>query len=288
MIRLLLFLIASVMLTGGTSMAESISTCSVDTVPIQIIGRWGGRDVATLSTIRLSSGDPNFNTFITTVTEHLAARLAQENFCLDSAESKARSLIQFADIYACVSEDDPILSALQPLEASPSDVHRIYSPWIDIAIERNPVPSVRAIVRFSERQLLVDQAVLSGAHNVPLGVAVPPTPREDANFKSKYRFATIYITEEPQEKPIEELVPPDFLWLLDRSSMGHKNSDSSVLHHMMRASTADYTKIVTALIDQCFVSKEAELRFNSVLDVADLVPLEQYKSKIQNKGRRNR
>ena len=41
MIRLALFLVISVMAAGGTSMAENTSTCSVDTVPIQIVNKWG-------------------------------------------------------------------------------------------------------------------------------------------------------------------------------------------------------------------------------------------------------
>jgi len=42
MIRLFLFIMISVMAAEGTSMAESISTCPVDTVPIKVLRKRGG------------------------------------------------------------------------------------------------------------------------------------------------------------------------------------------------------------------------------------------------------
>jgi hypothetical protein len=183
MIRSLFFMVI-MMTTGGTSMAEKTSTCPVDTVPIQIVDRWGADSVTKLSAAGEYgfSGFPSFNTFISSVTERLAARLAQENLCLNSAKSQESSLIQFAHIHVTMPKDDHTLSMTRPLETRPSDVCRISSPWIDIAIGREPVPSVRAIIRFSERQLLADQAVLAGASNVPPGVAMPLTGEEYGRY----------------------------------------------------------------------------------------------------------
>jgi len=99
MIRLILFLTASVMAAGGTSMAENTSTCPADTVPIQIFDTGWHSEVTTLSALGSPSGIPAFNTFVTTVTEHLAVKLAQENLCLNSAESQERSLFQFVHMH---------------------------------------------------------------------------------------------------------------------------------------------------------------------------------------------
>lgn len=65
----------------------------------------------------------------------------------------------------------------------------------------------------------------------------------------------------------------------------HPVSVNNALSYAMTEGAEGYTKIVTALIDRCFDSDEVDTKFNSVLDVADLVPLEQYKSKmpIQNR-----
>lgn len=284
------------MAIGGTSMAESASTCHVDTLPIQIMRGASPKPVATLSTTNFSSGDSSFNTLVTDVTEHLVGRLAQENLCLTHDDSKARSLVQFAFLRVVVSENDShIVPLLQPLEAPSSGVCRIYSPWIDIAIERHPVPYVRAIVRFSERQLLADQAVLAGARNVPLGVAMPLSPEDFRQYKRAY---LAYLDPElypyhphrettPLEKPIEELVPPDILWLLNHTPQSDMPPMETIaMMDAMKLGSEGYTKIVIALIDQCFASAGTDRHYNSILNVADLVPIEVYKIVMPTIGRK--
>ena len=80
MVRLILFLVLSVMAAEGTSLAENASTCPVDAVPVQILSRWEDGPVTTLSGARMPDYQL-YNTFIATVTKHLAAKLAQENLC---------------------------------------------------------------------------------------------------------------------------------------------------------------------------------------------------------------
>ena len=45
----------------------------------------------------------------------------------------------------------------------------------------------------------------------------------------------------------------------------------------IKKNAENYTQLVTALIDRCFASDKADLRYNSILDAADLVSLERYK-----------
>lgn len=182
MVRLIIFFIISMVAIGGISMADNLSTCSVDTVPIQIFDTGWHSDVTTLSALGSPSGIPAFNTFVATVTEHIATKLAQEKLCLNSTESKERSLVQFVHMHIANPAANP---SLPP--AGSSGVCRITSPWIDIAIERELVPSVRAIVRFNERQLLADQAVMAGAQNVPPGVAMPLTSEEFRMYVARFR-----------------------------------------------------------------------------------------------------
>ena len=285
MIRLLIFFILSVMATGGTSMAENLSTCPVDTVPIQILNKRGDNSATTLSAAGKYgfTGNPSFNAFITAVTEHLAAKLAQEKLCLNSAESQERSLVKFAYLYFTVPEDDQRLAAVRTLEALPSDVCRISSPWIDIAVERGPVPSVRAIVRFSERQFLTDQAVLAGAQNVPPGAPMPLTSEEYTRYFSAFAKSDMYrsviIYTGPKIENIEKIVPPDLLWLLSNARFdGFRGEPGPTMRCVVDLGAESYTKIVTGLIDQCFTSDGATTRqYRGVLDVADLVSIEQYK-----------
>jgi hypothetical protein len=262
-------------------------------VPIRIVySEVRPSPVITISATRKSDfrATPSFYSFFTAITRHLAAKLAQEELCLGSAESKERSLIQFVYMPLAVPTANPSLSP-----AKFPGVCRISSPWIDIAVEREPVPSVRAIVRFNERQLLADQAVLAGARDVPPGAAVPLTDDEFRRYLSEYpKPGAVYVDADGnvREKAIGELIPSDFLWLLNRIQGGGMTPFSGVVVGAMGGAMYDsaegYTKIVTSLIDRCFEFDGGDMHYDSILDVADFVPLEQYRSAmplIKNWGR---
>jgi len=165
------------------------------------------------------------------------------------------------------------------LDVRPSGGCRISSPWIDLAFERRPVPWIRGIVRWNQRQLLADQAVLAGARNVPPGVAMPLRGSEYSHFAHEYESSE--IPPQPAAKSIEERVPPDLLWLFRRAWQSTRGPFEGYVNASMRKATEKgaegYTKLVIALIDRCFASDGADIHYNSILDTADLISLEQYK-----------
>jgi len=178
MLRFSLFLAS--MMAASTSTAGGGSQCPVDTVPIQIVNEIRSGPEAILSTAKTSDSNPHFGAFVTAVTEHVAARLARDKLCIDSANSKKRSLLQFKKRSLLqfvnwpldTSGNEPLAPVPSLLDARPSDGCRISSPWIDLAFERRPVPWIRAVVRWNQRQLLADQAMLAGARNVSAGRAM--------------------------------------------------------------------------------------------------------------------
>jgi hypothetical protein len=278
------------MAAEGTSLAENASTCPVDAVPVQILSSRRDGPVTTLSDAR-KPDNPLYDTFITTVTKHLATKLAQENLC-PTPYYWDFSSIKFARLPYCAQEDDNTRSALSPLQVRPSGVCRLSSPWIDLAIGRDPIPKVRAIVRFNERQILADQAVMAGVRNVATGVAMPPTHKEFLAYTFEYDK---YVSEEraarydrsgnsrpkSTDNPIEERVPPDYLWLFRQGGSGGSAPFAVYAKEDIKKTTRKgaegYTKIVIALIDQCFASDGAEIHYNSILDIDDPALLKQYK-----------
>lgn len=277
MLRFSLFM-ASVM-AASTSTAGGVSQCPVDTVPIRISNETRHGVVTTLSAAKISDSNPHFRAFVTTVTEHVAARLAKEKLCIDSARSKERSLLQFVNWPLATSGNEP-LAPVPSLDAQPSGGCRITSPWIDLAFERGPAPWIRGVVRWNQRQLLADQAVLAGARNVPAGLAMPLKQSEFTHFAEE-EYANSEILREPAVKPVEERIPPDLLWLFHRAWQSTRGPFSggarSSMNIAMKKGAERYTQLVIALIDRCFVSDGAEIHYRSILDVADLIPLEQYK-----------
>jgi hypothetical protein len=258
--------------------------CPVNTVPIKIVTP-GYSSGIKLSAAELSDSLPHFRTLVETVTERINSWMTSNNFCIDgakdmesmlSAEREKHSLLQF--VYWHLDVDEYTVPALLPSTGDTSSC-RISSPWIDLVVERKPVPRIVGIVRWNERQLLTDQVVLAGARNVPPGVAIPLTGNEFAYFLSTYTRSE--ILEKSVAKPIEERVPPDILWLLRRS---RQSTRGPFVHYVLSAmdnatekGAESYTKLVLALIDRCFASDGANLHYNSILDVADPVLLEQYK-----------
>jgi hypothetical protein len=280
-----LVLMACVM-AASTGTAWSVSPCSVDTVPIQIMtpGSSGSRIMH--SAVEISNALPHFRAFVTAVTEHIAARLTKDKLCMDSAESKERSLLQFVHWPLFVGYEYLVP---EPLPGGYGGVYGdclISSPWIDITFKREPVPWIRGIVYWNERQLLADQAALSGARNVLPGMVMPLKLKELGRFLDEYEDTEFPFSRKSAVKPIEERVPPDILWLLRRS--GHRPGRSGffgdfgkdVSHAMKKATekgAKGYTKLVIALVDRCFAFGGAYFHYRSILDISDPVLLGQYK-----------
>jgi hypothetical protein len=313
MFRLFLFM-AGVMV-ASVGVAEGVSPCPADAVPIQIMTPGYGGDGIKHSAAEISDDLPHFRAFVTDVTKHINSRLAKDKLCINTAESMKnmnsaerkerflhqyvldnagsmesmenaeymqRSLFQFVYWPLFMDRRYLVLVMTSVGGRSPPSC-RISSPWIDLVIVRSPVPQIRGIIRWNERQLLADQAILAGAKNVPLGMIMPPTPSELGHFLGEYQRSEFRREPEPGAKPIEERVPPDILWLLRRSGrvevVGPFGGD--VLRSMRKATekgAEGYTKLVITLIDRCFASDgKTGLHYSNILDVADPVLLKQYK-----------
>ena len=276
------------LIVAGTGLFVYYSSrCPVekDTVPFQYI--WGAQrsDVTTLSTADIYSPIPrqrHFYFFIKSATGHLEAKMAKKKLCLDNPESKKSSLIQF--VYLGIQAGTDNLDSLPPIEARTNAVCRISSPWLELIVEREPVPAVRGVVRWSARQRLADEALLAGMGNVPLGVARPLLPKEFSRY-ADLEYAPSEIFGQPSEKPIEERVPGDLLWLFNNAKLFRDDQKLSKFSYtaggssgvLMGAGAAGYTKLVIKLIDRCFETEGADIQINSILDIDDPALIEQYK-----------
>jgi hypothetical protein len=274
-----LILMTSVV-AAGSSTAGSVPPCVTSTLPVQITNEALVYPVTTLSGLKLASFEPpQFRTFVTAVTEHIATRLASEKSCIDSADSTKQSLVQFVKWQLVTSGNEPLVPTLLPL-VQPSGACRITSPWIDLSLERGPTPQIRAVIRWNDRQFLVDQAVLSDARDLPLGVAMPLKQRDYSDFA--YGYANSEILRKPVTKSIEARIPPDMLWLFRRSwqttLIPFTNVAMGSMNMTIEKGAASHTQLVIALINRCLDSRGgADIHYSSIFDVSDLISLEKYK-----------
>ena len=302
MLRFSLFMVSMMVATAST--AASVSQCNADSIPIQIVDATKIGSETTLSAAKIS-GTPPFRSFVKAVTEHVAARLAKDKLCvystenkkrcllqsvdwlcIDSVDSKNRSLLQFVD-WPLVTQKNERLTYEPSLDAASPRGCQLHSPWIDLVLERKPVPLIRGVIRWNKRQLLVDQVMLEGARNLPRGVAKPFTFNE---YDSAERYYEDFEMKRwPTDPPIQNHSPPELLWLFSRawqstlSPFGGTVSRS--MDMAMEKNAERYTELVTALIDRCFASDGADFRYNSILDVAGLISLEKYMIREHLRGK---
>jgi hypothetical protein len=311
------FLFMTSVMAASTGFAEDVSPCPGDTVPIMIMTPGHGDSRIKSSAAEIPDSLPHFRAFVTAVTEHIAARLAKDKLCIKSAERMEimknmeniknmeimeimeimksmeimkrherdkHSLLQFVHWPLAIHGDFFVPTPPPPTTGGVPVDCWISSPWIDLVVMRRPVPSIRSVIRWNERQLLVDQALLAGAHNAPRSMPMPLESAEYGYFAREYEESELW--KRPAAKPIEERVPSDILWLFRRSGFNERAgpffgvSASTGMHRATEKGAEGYTKLVLALIDRCFAPSEAKrtiLYYSNILDAADLIPLERYK-----------
>jgi hypothetical protein len=289
MLRLFLFF-ASVVAVDASA-AEDVPPCP-DAVPIQIMIPG---DEIRLSAAEIPASLAHFRAFVDTVSKHIDARMIGDKLCINRGKDMEsmsdavwewRSLVQFLH-WPLFNEYS--VPAITSIGSGPANC-RISSPWIELVVDRGvkhpsdisswkPVPQIRGIVYWNERQLLADQAMLTGVKNVSLrGEMIPLSSRELGHFISEYERSE--LLDKSAAKPIEERVPPDLLWLFRRSRQG--SPFTNAVHDAMGKVTEQegYTKLVLALIDRCFDSPAPDrvyIHYSSIIDAADPPLLEQYR-----------
>ena len=277
------FIFMAGVMAVSTGIAGEVSPCPVDTVPIQIMTpNYGGSKVK-FSADEISRTLPHFRAFVTAVTERVATQLAKEKLCITGAKDMEsmgdaawmrHSLLQF--VYWPVHIYEEYTVPMQSFTRGTSGC-LISSPWIDFTFVRTPVPVITGVVRWNERQLFADQAVLAGVRNVPTGVAMPLNEIEIGQFIGEYTDTD--LSDPRAVKLLEERIPPDILWGLRRPPLHGSSRD------IARMKGAEgYAKLVIALLDRCFASNnfdEEILLYHSIIDIDDPVLLEQYKIDMQ-------
>jgi hypothetical protein len=191
----------------GAKNTESMGDPCPNTLPIQIISA--------------DSPDAQFSVFVDAVTERIAVHLAKEKLCITGAKSTEsmsdaaihhHSLLQFV-YWPLFTGYEYLVPVMTYPGGQPPPSCRISSPWIDLVVDRGASPSIRGIVYWNERQLLADQAVLAGARNVPLGMAMLVVALVAARFlfeknpplppTKTFRCAKCSVVEEYSPRTIE-------------------------------------------------------------------------------------
>jgi len=281
MIRVMVLMITGLTLAYAAD-ATSASDCAENSMRVRIVdeGISPGRDVPSVNDI----ADPHFRAFVSAVSEQLWSRIAQVGPCPEGSAEPGTEIL-FLRQPLVTSGDTPFAPAPSldrpSLDRQPSDGCRIASPWLDLAVERTPPLRIRAVVRWSERQLLQDQVVLAGGGGTPAARPEPLTRSAFERLAQDYADSEILGRPTAAARPLEDRIPPDVLWLFRRSWQSTRGPFSGAARGAMGAALErggeGYTNLVIALIDQCFAPGVGRLDYDSVLDLTDILSLEQYR-----------
>jgi hypothetical protein len=146
------------------------------------------------------------------------------------------------------------------------------SPWLKFAYSPSRC-DVRAIFIWNERQLLLDRALLAGAHERKDQALVPIHREAFADFEKLYRNSIAKTS--PGIDSSGDSIPPDVLWLFQQAWPNKSGAlpqfDRSVLQAVINRASGTYLIFTTGLLDRVLTPhpKVGERHFRSVFDLKE-------------------
>lgn len=244
------------------------SACNESAVSIQVSDEIRGPRVASLSKV----SDPVLKKFATTVTAHVERIARGGGECVEGD-------FNLVFVRTPLVENHPAkpLPSISGEEAF--NGCRISSPWVEFEFDNSPVPKGRGVIRWSQRQLLVDQAMLAGdIQGADARVAV----LSDDEFE---RYAKVYadleILRKSEANSLGSSIPPDILWLFQHSWQSTRGPFSlgamSAMDNLMERGAERYADLVVSLINHCASFGQGDFRYKTILDLKGVVPLDKHK-----------
>jgi hypothetical protein len=173
------------------------------------------------------------------------------------------------------------------------------SPWAKISIRQSTSSIVRAVFFLSDRQFLIDQALLSGESIIPTHPLLPINKSTfDAmaeDYINSMVLARSQTTEIATLSSLSKRLSPEILWLFRQADPGRINNRGSLILPLRRKKDfleelyfplsgfivfmkKEYVEPTKVLIDRFFTSTEPEIRYKSVLELKDIFTIPPYRN----------
>ena len=247
------------------------SACNESFLPIQIVDELRGPRAVSLSEV----SDPVFRKFVSTITSHVERLLQEGGDCVGEDVNHSGLLV----VRTPLVQNFPVIPLPSDFGEPAFNGCRISSPWVDFEFDNSVAPKVRGVIRWNQRQLLVDQAMLVGDIQV---ADARITELSDDEFESYAQaYVDLVILHKPEASPLGSSIPPDILWLFQNSWQSTRGPFSlgamSAMDKLMERGAERYADLVVSLIDSCVSSGQGELHYKSILDLKSLMPIDKLK-----------
>ncbi len=257
-----------------------VNQCAAENIKLRIY-KVNGSKPSTKVAIGAPAFIPEYQVFVAEIVEYITELLDKEIACQQGKVIPEEISLVFVEHYIYLKK-----SSRWGLKNTPPKNGRLpinnlscqlISPWLQMNIQHFPTLKVEAIVNWSGRQMLIDQALLA-------------KPSLADNFSKKLLDRDLlqqYLSEYSQlqkqlgEKPTSDTaknIPEDVLWFYRQivrensgGLAGERNPLSGGIRLLFNNGAAGYTNIVKALINQCFDSQNNALQdYKTIFDLSKI------------------
>jgi len=230
--------------------------------------------------------DPNFKNFVTEIINFLTGKIGSGKLCHESsAHHPLEAVLFFVYRPLIASGKDPVSLSADVTALKSEAVCRLDSPWAELTISRSPKPVLRAVFRWNERQILLDQALLAGASTVHPAVVDPIEASVFEEYAADYTNAVL-LARSPEARSqaqidIAERIPADILWLFRHAWQSTKAPFSKAAKHdlglVLERAAAPYVLLAESLVNKCFESSGATEKYRTILEMNGIFNIYDYK-----------
>lgn len=224
---------------------------------ISVIDEFSGKRLAGESLSTLS--DPGFKEFVSEVSKQIWRMTGETAQRAKPAEGKPEVTLLFIRRPLLASTAAPVSVPIEPDWPKSEMSCRLDSPWAKISLARTPKLKLHGVFIWSERQMLMDQAMLAGAKADPVSPAATLAEAVFDRYVQDYENSVLQAAT-PQAREtarvrVAERISPDVLWLLRHAWQGTLAPFSMEARYALDAAIAraapHYTDLAVALSGRC-------------------------------------
>lgn len=230
-----------------------------------------------------SVSDPSFRFFITSVKEHLLSEFEKSLSQGQISDDEVKINLVFIRLALTMPKDKSIPTLDTSKSLKFSDARLVDSPWLKISSFPKS-STLCGVFLWNERQLLIDQALMSGSTLSDVKSSIPFSGRQLDRFVRDYT-KSVLLAPSPEDRSVAQneisrRLPAEVLWLFRHAWQSTLAPFATEVDHALRTtvqmSTDGYINLSKVLIDQFFASKTTENRYESIFDLKKLIDLEAY------------
>jgi hypothetical protein len=274
-----IFLVSLLVILFATTNMNPVQSCQNMQPVIKIIDESGGKRLAgtTIDTLQ----DSPFKNYVTAISQYLLPKISEMSQC--KGELQGNSEVKIFFVYR------PLITA----KIAPFQLERMQSgstkyldsPWVKLAIGSSPKPFVQAVFVWSERQFLLDQALLSGAEASSTEIPLPIDEQVFGKFIRDYTDSVL-LAASPEARAaaqvsISERLPKDILWLFRHSWQSTRGPFGgfvlSALDNATKQMIDKYVDLTKILLNHHFISEKTDGCYDSILSLKDLLTSDKYR-----------